>query len=313
MTSVLTIVNVIGMEEYVNKLFLMAFAFALLMSGCMVNSTIAFEDTNAFFVRENIRSLDLSPLDEFIKPGDKVVLVPLDDEINRDTFLTATFEDEIINKLLEAGYPVLERDDDLIYRLISECDESYSHYRKIKSESETAIGASGSSDNFASSSHGLLAIGGAKYSSSGSSRSYEEHDALSIDSKLNTADKIIAYRILENGIIFEDPQSDIDTKINRKAKLVVSFRIEDTKSSQILAIKELTANREDLVNKDDIPALSQMHFRNYSFAYPNAYGNPEVHILNKQGGSSGSKKNLLWVIIGIVGAVALGIAAVAQS
>jgi hypothetical protein len=219
-----------------------------------------------------------------------------------------------LQKLNSEGFILLERDDDLIYRLISESNENYNHYRKHKSEATSNVGSYGSSSSIALAKGALLGSGSANISSSGQSAMYENYDPINIQSNLASADKIIAYRVLENGIIYESPDKESIDKTKRKARLVVSIRLEDAKTGEILKVEELTQISSDIIQNSNIRQLEKMHYSNYSFAYPNQYGNPSASYIKKSSSSSSFKGSNVWIVVGgTVAALALGLSIMANS
>lgn len=296
------------------RFMILIIVITAMLSGCAVNKSINFKDTNAYFLKENIAKLNLRPITEFINKEDKVVIVPIDESTTTDNYLIATFEDAILQKLNSEGFILLERDDDLIYRLISESNENYNHYRKHKSEATSNVGSYGSSSSIALAKGALLGSGSANISSSGQSAMYENYDPINIQSNLASADKIIAYRVLENGIIYESPDKESIDKTKRKARLVVSIRLEDAKTGEILKVEELTQISSDIIQNSNIRQLEKMHYSNYSFAYPNQYGNPSASYIKKSSSSSSFKGSNVWIVVGgTVAALALGLSIMANS
>ena len=56
----------------------------------------------------------------------------MEDYKTADYSLLATLEDEIIKEFVSEGYRVLERDNDMVYRLFSEESKNYKHINRVK-------------------------------------------------------------------------------------------------------------------------------------------------------------------------------------
>lgn len=106
-----------------NTYLLLLVLAVTLFSGCATTQkSISFKDSNAYFMQKNIEKIEMNDVVEHIRKDENVVLVSLETEDTFDNSLNASIEDVILKKLVDAGYSVLERDNDLIYRLISESD-----------------------------------------------------------------------------------------------------------------------------------------------------------------------------------------------
>ena len=56
----------------------------------------------------------------------------MEDYKTGDYSLLATLEDEIIKEFVTSGYKILERDNDMVYRLFSEESKKYKHVNRVK-------------------------------------------------------------------------------------------------------------------------------------------------------------------------------------
>lgn len=246
----------------------------ILFSGCATtNKSITFKDSNAYFMQENIKKIDLSEITEQLNKDENVVFVSTETEDTSDHYLNATIEDVVLKKLVDEGYNVLERDNDLIYRLISESDTNYTHYLKNKRKLNVSSGAIGLS----SPSYPLLpapSLGGSLFASGTNASEKENFDEKKIETKLATADKILAYRVIENGIIYENDNNALTDSLHRVANTILSFRIEDANTGKIISMKNIEQTSSDLISRKDKVLIENFHYRNYPFSYPNIYGNP---------------------------------------
>ena len=93
----------------------------LFLSSCVVQTTVTYEKTNASLVQKSIKDLNaLQNLKSKINKDDKIIIIGTEDYDGGDYSLLATLEDEIIKEFVMGGYRVLERDNDMVYRLFSE-------------------------------------------------------------------------------------------------------------------------------------------------------------------------------------------------
>ena len=277
----------------------------ILFSGCATTQrSISFKDSNAYFMQENIKKIDLNEITKLLTKEENVVLVSTETEDTFDHYLNATIEDVVLKKLIDAGYNLLERDNDLIYRLISESETNYSHYLKNKRKlymSSGSVGLSSSSyyNPLLSSSN----LSGSIFASGANAFEKENFDEKKIETKLITADKILAYRVVENGIVYEDESKTVSDSLNRVANIILSFRIEDAKTGRIISMKDIEQTSNDEISKKDKKLIENFHYRNYPFSYPNIYGNPSQTEYKKEGNSKAPKKGLL--ILSTAGAIVL--------
>lgn len=99
------------------------------LSGCaprLMRIEPLFEDSNQVFLEQTVDSLGIvNSVGTVIPPGSKVCIVSMERSTTGDYPLIAMIEDKVVRLLKKARYVVLERDDDLLRRLISERGETY--------------------------------------------------------------------------------------------------------------------------------------------------------------------------------------------
>lgn len=264
------------MKKIVRVLFLMAILISFM--GCAtINQPISFEDSNAYFLKRNVSKIDLSEITKFVDEGDNVVVVSIETEDTHDTYVNSIIEDVLIKKLIENNHNVLERDNDMVYRLASESDISYTHYFKNRRTLEGRGDVLGLSSSLYSGNQPYL--GGASSSSYGSVnrlREKENFDEMTINTNLLTADKILAYRVIEHGIIYGDKECENMSRwdLTRTARTIMSLRVEDAKSGRILSLVDIDQSSSDRIDSSRKKLLENYKYRNYPFTYPNITGNP---------------------------------------
>lgn len=292
------------------KFFLFSFLILLLfilLNGCAtVKKVPSFKDSNAYFLKNNLENIDMSELTKYLDKKDNIILVSIENEDTYDNSLISLIEDVLIKKLIDNGYNVLERDNDLLYRLMSESESSYTHYLRNKRRKYLNSRSLGSSsvlvgDQFYlhGASKSLLASGTNLYET-------ENFDESKIQTILKAADKILAYRILEFGIVYEDitNKSIHSDSLNRVANAILNFRVDDANSGKILSINTIENSTTDQISKEHKKLLEDFHYRHYSFGYPNIYGNPEQIEYDKSKNKS-SSSNTLYLLGTIGGAIIL--------
>ena len=211
----------------------------LFVSSCAVHQPrITYENTNASLVQQSIKNLKtVEKLKSKITKNDKIVVVGMEDEKTGDYSLLATLEDIIIKQFVTDGYKVLERDDDMIYRLISESLKNYQHVDKATLNSSKSI------------------------------------SNVSDVPELSSADKIISYRVIESGIIYDYAEKNAKIgEVEREARTILEVRLMDAKTSEILSAITLDGKANDFVKQEDIEALKKLSYNYYSHTLPKQNG-----------------------------------------
>lgn len=284
----------------------------ILLAGCagVKKSVPSFKDSNAYFLQNNIEKIDISELTKHFDKNDNITIVSIENEETYDNSLISVIEDALIEKFIKNGYNVLERDKDLLYRLMSESDSSYIHYLRNKRRKYLSSGTLGLSGAVIGDplypyglSKSLLASGTNMYE-------MENFDESRIQTNLKAADKILAYRVLECGIVYENIENKSvgSDSLNRVANTILKFRVEDVNCGKILAIKNLENSITDKISKEDKKILEDFHYKHYRFGYPNIYGNPSQLEYDKSKNESNSKKGLY--ILGTIGGILILVLAI---
>ena len=279
----------------------------IVLTGC---STIkkgipTFKESNAYFLMENIEKIDLNDVTKNFNKNDNIIIVSMENEETYDNSLIAIVEDVLIEKLLKNGYKVLERDKDLIYRLMSESDEKYNFYNRNKRKAILNSGTFGISGSLYGYS---IPYGISKSIVTSGKNMYEieNYDENVIKTNLTSADKMIAYRILECGIAYkEDEKSTKADSLDRIAHTIIKCRVEDANSGDILSITDLENITKEKISKKDKELLEEFHYRYYGFAYPNIYGNPHQLQYNKDGDdiSKFNNKKTIFIVLGAIASI----------
>jgi hypothetical protein len=253
-----------------NTLYL--FIVVLFLSSCAIQGpTVTYEKTNASLIQKSIKNLKaVDNLKSKINKLDKIAIVGVEDYKTGDYSLLATLEDEIIKEFVTSGYKILERDNDMVYRLFSEESKKYKHVNRVKG---AKYGVSVSSKSEDVNSYYLY---GNSRSNSGSSFSEIKNYDQEFQSTLQSADKIISYRVIESGIIYDYEEKDAKVgEVEREARTILEVRLTDAKTSEILLAVTLDGTANDFVNDNDVKALKDFSYRYYSHTLPKTHGNPK--------------------------------------
>ncbi len=279
------------------KYIYIIFFFLFFLSSCVVQEpSVTYEKTNAVLIQKSIKDLNsLTAVSPFISKNDNIAIVGVEDYDGGDYSLLATLEDEIIKEFVLAGYRVLERDHDMLYRLFSEDSNNFKYVNKIKLfDREYAHQMSGAKI-FGNSSSGIndnSFLSGSAYNLSQASRSAEENYNQEYQSSLQSADKIISYRVIESGIVYNYEEKAGIGEVKREARTILEVRLTDTKTSEILFAQTLDGKAEDFVKEQHINALKDFSYKYYSRTLPKTHGNPIKATV-----TGGEKKASRWVYV----------------
>ena len=264
---------------------------AVILSSCAIpGPTVTYEKTNASLIHKSIKDLNtLESLKSKINKSDKIVIVGVEDYKTGDYSLLATLEDEIIKEFVSEGYKVLERDNDMVYRLFSEESKNYKHINRVKG---AKYGASAYSKNEDYNSYYLY--GNSQASAASISSEIKNYDQ-EFQSSLQSADKIISYRVIESGIVYDYDEKEAKTgEVEREARTILEVRLTDAKTSEILSAITLDGKANDFVSTQDVAALKDFSYRYYSHTLPKTHGNPTKATVKSAKGNP-----LPWVMGGL--------------
>ena len=277
---------------------------ALFFSSCAIKQTVTYEKTNASLIQKSIKDLNtLENLKSQINKSDKIAIVGVEDYKTGDYSLLATLEDEIIKEFVSKGYKVLERDNDMVYRLFSEESKNYKHINRAKS---AKYGASAYSSNADYSSYYLH---GNSQANSGSVYSEIKNYDQEFQSSLQSADKIISYRVIESGIVYDYDEKEAElNEVEREARTILEVRLTDAKTSEILSAITLDGKANDFISTKDVSALKDFSYRYYSHTFPKTHGNPTKTTVKSNNGPPPGK---VMLVVGSVILLLISLTAVA--
>lgn len=263
-------------------------AAAVLMTGCYVSQSgvgvLSWENSNPVLIEKSLPiNQILKELDSEVDLSESLVIWNEEQRITTDNSITASFEGALIRSLLNEGYQLLERDQDLIYRMLAESGDGFI---QINPEKNWSTGSALSAESSGSS----VYLGGysSGYSSSrgiGGSEYYDKKNWVYKDStSLNTAQKALSYRIVECGIVIEEEQSDFGyvERVIREARTVIDLKVLDVTTGSILSASRVTQAVRDTLSGENYDEYKDRTYRNYHYTYPVVNGNPRQQKVTKE-------------------------------
>lgn len=225
-------------------------AITIIMSGCAVKPPRFkpdFDKSNAILIEKSVKGLEIvTTIQPVVATTDKVAVVSIERPYTVDLPINYLIEDNLIANLITAGYNVLERDADMIPRLVSEEGEKYKIVDLSRFEGAVKGG-------------GELVI----------------PDQTEIDTQMESADKVLSYRLLECGILYEFPEGGKPVKlgeprdVTRIARTRLYIRVTDAKTSEIKLATILENEIKDTIPSNQIGTLADIHYTYYEQAMPN--------------------------------------------
>jgi len=277
--------------RYLNAI---AIILSIALSSCSMNEYVAlsYEKSNGALIKKSIKDLNtVSNLEKSIAKNENLVILSMEKSETDDSGITAQIEDELIKEFIIQGYSILERDYDIINRLISESDKNYTLFNRIKSYNYERE-ASNSNSSLSGGSLEPLRFKGSSvkhYKRSGISgqtqqasfynKSEEENYDQLVLTTLSASDKILSYRVIECGVIYDiedvfGSEGLEQDSVKRSARTILEVRLTDSKSGKILKAVTLDGEASDEITNLEFRTLDKFGYRNYHASLPKTYGNP---------------------------------------
>lgn len=208
-------------------------------SGCATTYRVLMpelDQSNQVFLERTVKELDIASIAKRVAPtGSTVAIVSMERAETIDSPIIAMIEDGLIEQLNKAGYTVVERDEDLLRRLVEE----------------------GSSDNFVLVYPPPVA---------GDADCKCRDGVIVHDTQLKPADYVIAYRVLEFGVLYREGSRRSLAK--REGVLRVHLRIQDSSTGEVKLAERATAMKTDEIDVRLVPGLADFHYSYYSTDSP---------------------------------------------
>ncbi|MBM3321592.1 MAG: hypothetical protein FJY73_13090 [Candidatus Eisenbacteria bacterium] len=191
-------------------------------------------------------------------------------------------EDNLISSMVSGGYRVLERDPDMLANLLSESSSQYSLLNPenlpTKRPSRTAVSEGNQIE---------IRVSGADARESPHAEDPTVR-TMQVPTELRSADRILAYRVLECGIVYRAiPENR--SEVERLARTRLHCRLEDAKTGEILRAGLLDSEISDVVPRKDMEKLKTIHYDYFDFRLPNF----DVHKGRTSGSSSEGGSEIL--------------------
>jgi len=221
--------------------WILSFYFLFIVGCAPTYIQPSFEDSNQYFLKKTIDQLEVDKeLEGIISPKYNIALLSIEDNLTLDKPIVAMIEDQIISSLIEGGYTVVERDDDVIQNLIGEKTGAYSLTFNNPPGNITY-------DNITA-------------------------DALNpgisfMETQLNSAGILISYRILETGIVYYDIPENKEYE-KREAMVRLHIRVHKTRTGEIVHATNLTSVLSDTLRREFVNQLEAFHYSFFPYEYP---------------------------------------------
>lgn len=214
-------------------------------------------------MEQTILSIDLgSVVKSRIPETGKICLVSMESEETSDYPFIAEIEDQLLTGLCAQGLTILERDDDLLKRMIAE--QSDDDYLWMRFPNDVLMAQQGISAGTAS-----AGWGGSAYAGSYDRTTVFGAQADSImtwNTQLAGSDYVLAYRVLECGIIYRD-----GTKRGFKTReglLRLHVRLTNAESGQLMYAGNIQSTKSDQVPAEAVGQLSNFYYSFYPSNLP---------------------------------------------
>lgn len=212
--------------NYIKILLLLA----IFTVGCKTLPPIEFENSNQLFIERTVDKLDLGKTFP-VPQGQSIALVSLENDKTIDLPIVATIEDQLVRSLLKNQFVVLERDNDMLKRLLRE-NHSTDH------KNGYSILTTDSAQTFV--------------------KMYKTH--------LKSADYLVSYRVLECGLVYG--RNIVDGYIDRNGLIRLHVRIQKVDTGEIVYAENLSGTYKDRVVAEYLQYYENYHFNYFQSGYP---------------------------------------------
>ncbi len=244
-----------------------------LFTACTISEpSVLREKSNASMIEKSIKNLQVAEkIKPYLKKNESIIIVPIESfetfDNPRRNITTGVIQDNLTREFISEGYKVLERDFDMTYRLLSESEETYKHnhflylgnghasttssQRKKERKSQSSLGNDGYQNPETK------------------SQDIESLNKIEINTTLNSADKIISYRVVDCGLRYNKSDSLDFDEIARDARTVLEVRVTDAKTSIIDAAILVDGRSQDIIQEEHKEGLKNFDYHPYLHSYPN--------------------------------------------
>ena len=233
--------------------------FFLIIQNCAPQLEPSFEKSNQVFLENTIDDLQLSEsINNKIDKSNSIAIVSIENNLTKDSPLTALIEDYMIDNLVGSGYKVYERDLDALINIVRESkNTSYSL----------------SHDQWDSGIESPLYDSWPNITDSISITRYDiPKDGLQLyPTQLSSSDLVLSYRVLEIGIMYSPILDNTSfPKDKREGRVRLNYRIQNTQTGQVVHAGTLDGKYYDEIRSDQKESLSDYHYSFFGYEYPNS-------------------------------------------
>ena len=297
--------------------FLLSCCVGSVFASCSVSTSYgvySWENSNAMMIENSVPCDDVVYLlDSVLTSRDRLVVVSEETRSTGDSPLLSGIEAQLIKKLVSNGVVVLERDKDLITKMVAESGERYTLVNAEKyrysgvSSSEISGGSSAFAGNYM---QGNNATYNSSVSGGAETATYGLENWVRRDStSLLSATRILSYRVIECGIQKQtDGWSNSGSsprEVGRMARTVLDVKLLDAVTSEIILAERVVGVERRLPGEDGVRQGIDPRYRHYSFGRPVQNGNPQMQRVTESEAPPAEKPKAPARVFGFIGLMIL--------
>lgn len=256
---------------------------AMLLAGCSSMPDVRYDDSHQRFIEQTMANLEIpETIVDHLSDRATVSIVSLEEESTTDAPVISLVEDALIAQLIGAGHVLVERDADMIARFLAEgLAETYTHTYLPGDLVVENVGVSGGLSSTASLWDRLRGGWVSSHGSQTRLHGLGRDTLLTIDTPMTPAKFILAYRVLECGLVYRP--GGTQKQMQRESRVRLHVRLHDARTGEIVAAETVENVATDLVEKRAIKWLRDYHYRYYPPSLPVHSGNPGGRYIGGRG------------------------------
>ncbi len=225
----------------------------VLAAGCTrPPAVIDFEDSHQAFLEGVVGDLDVAgPVMAAVGPEAVVSVVSMESPRTDDSPLVAMLEDAIVGQLLAAGCTVVERDEDLLQRLVSE--STGEGYTCVLFPGNVTVSTADA--RFAA---GPWSYGVGGHAGVTSFRGAREDTFVTFPTNLEAATHIVSYRVLECGLVYR--KSGHQGTKKREGRVRLHLRVHDARTGRLVLARNVESQAIDEIDAGSARWLADYHY-----------------------------------------------------
>lgn len=203
-----------------------------------------FEDSNQYFLEQTVNKMDLT--DEIrttIPPKSTVAVLSMEKRSTVDEPIIAMIEDQLIRSLLDEGYKVVERDEQMVYNFI----------REKKTDCYSLLFFPGTPELDAENPK--------------TAKEFPVGDNWVFKTSMESADYLISYRVLEMGILYR-PIYDSPDHQEREGLVRLHVRVQKADTGEIVFADNVNGKNTSRVPNEFVSQLANYHYSFFPHEFP---------------------------------------------